>query len=184
MDELYQAFSNNLCFDLGMSRNILDVGCGSGRDSLYFANKLGFNVTAIDGSVQMINRNKQYYETSDIKWQNLSFDEIKDQDWDNKFMGIWACASLLHVAYADLPALMTTLVNCLSTDGVMYLSFKHGFGERWEGERFFCDMNEERLLQVLHQLEPNHTVEYDTWITKDQSIERDVEWFNALLIKL
>ena len=184
MNELYQAFTNNLPFESDIPQKILDVGCGSGRDSFYFANKLAINVTAIDGSTEMIERNKRYYVTSDINWLNLSFEEIKDQGWENQFTGIWACASLLHVAYADLPTMMTSLVNCLTTDGVIYLSFKHGCGERWDEERFFCDMNEDRLTQVLDQLDTNHTLQYDTWITNDQSKQREVEWFNALLIKL
>lgn len=184
MNELYQAFINSLPCKLGTPQNILDVGCGSGRDSFYFADKLAMKVTAIDGSAEMIDRNKLYYETSDINWLNLSFEQIKHQGWENQFSGIWACASLLHVAYADLPALMTILVNCLTTHGVIYLSFKHGIREKWEGERFFCDMNQDRLLQVLDQLDTNHTLEYDTWITNDQRKQREVEWFNALLIKL
>lgn len=180
MNELYQAFIDGLPLDA--PQNILDVGCGSGRDSFYFAHKLGFKVTAIDGSAQMIERNKQYYATSDINWLNLTFAEIKAQGWQNQFTGIWACASLLHVAYADLPALITTLVNCLTINGVIYLSFKQGDGERWDGERFFCDMNQARLLQIIEQLNPNHPIEYNTWLTQDQSKQREVDWFNVLIL--
>lgn len=184
MHELYQVFINSLPCELDIPQNILDVGCGSGRDSFYFAHKLGFKVTAIDGSAKMIERNKQYYATSDINWLNLTFAEIKDQGWENQFTGIWACASLLHVAYADLPALITTLINCLTTNGVIYLSFKHGSEQRIEAERFFCDMNQTRLLQVIEQLNPNNPIKCDTWITQDQNKQREVEWFNVLLIKL
>jgi 2-polyprenyl-3-methyl-5-hydroxy-6-metoxy-1,4-benzoquinol methylase len=36
--------------------SVLEVGCGTGRDSEFFSS-LGFNVTAIDGSVEAIKRN-------------------------------------------------------------------------------------------------------------------------------
>ena len=39
---------------------ILDLGCGSGRDSAYFAS-LGFAVTAVDGSEALCKRAKANY---------------------------------------------------------------------------------------------------------------------------
>lgn len=183
MSELYDAFTNNLPFHLGIPQNILDVGCGSGRDSFYFCNKLAMNVTAIEGSPELNDRAQKTYVPSEINWLNIKFDEIKEQGWENQFTGIWACASLLHLPFKELPEIITTLLDALISDGVMYVSFKQGYDERLEGERFFCDMNEQRLLQVLQQINIGHTIEYTSWITQDQRPDREVGWFNALITK-
>lgn len=76
MIALYDVFVANLPFHLGVPQHIHDVGCGSGRDSFYFSNKFGMNVTATDGSETLINKAQKYYELSDINWLHSSFDEI------------------------------------------------------------------------------------------------------------
>jgi len=57
-----------------------------------------------------------------------------------------------------------------------------GGSERWDGDRFFCDMNEDRFIEVLQQINLNNLV-YETWITADQQGGRDIDWFNMLLRK-
>lgn len=47
------------------SKNILELGCGNGRDSLYFAQK-GLNVTAIDASDEVIEQLKRENDEENI----------------------------------------------------------------------------------------------------------------------
>ena len=79
--------------------------------------------------------------------------------------------------------MIVSLLDTLVSGGVMYASFKHGDAEIYDGERFFCDMNEARFLEVFQQISTAHTLEYVTWITADQQGGRDVEWFNVLMNK-
>ena len=48
--------------------NLIELGCGNGRDSIYFSNK-GINVTAIDASDYAISKLQELYEKND----NLTF---------------------------------------------------------------------------------------------------------------
>lgn len=182
MHALYDAFVRQLPTDIKMPQHILDVACGSGRDSFWFSNKLAMNVTAIDGSLELIKRNQAYYSISNIDWRYLKFKDIKHQGWQNQFTGIWACASLLHVPFNELPNMIVSLLDILVPGGTMYASFKYGDSERWDGDRFFCDMNENRFIEVLQQINLNNLV-YETWITADQQGGRDIDWFNMLLRK-
>ena len=179
---LYDAFVSQLPIDIKMPQHILDVGCGSGRDSFWFSNKLGMKVTAIDGSSELMKRNQAYYSTSNIDWRFLKFEDIKHQNWQNQFTGIWACASLLHLPFNELPNILKDLMETLVSGGVIYASFKHGDNERWEGDRFFCDMNEDRFLEALQQINLKN-LSYEIWITADHQVGRDIDWFNILLIK-
>lgn len=69
---------------------ILDAGCGSGRDALAFR-QAGFRVEAFDASPQMA-RQAALLLGQDVPV--LCFEEVV---WQERFDGIWACASLLHV---------------------------------------------------------------------------------------
>ena len=183
MHALYDAFVSQLPADIKMSQHILDVGCGSGRDSFWFSNKLGMKVTAIDGSSELIKRNQAYYATSNVDWRYLKFEDIRHQGWQNQFTGIWACASLLHVPFIELPEIIMGLMDTLISGGVMYASFKYGDSERWDENRFFCDMNKDRFFEVFQHISTIDTLEYAIWITADQQGGRYVDWFNVLITK-
>ena len=75
---------------------LLDLGCGSGRDSAYFSS-LGFEVTAVDGSEELCKRVIANYGIDAIC---ISFEDIS---FTAEFDAVWACASLLHVKKADIP---------------------------------------------------------------------------------
>lgn len=158
--------------------HLLDLGCGSGRDALYFAN-LGFKITAIDGSHQMINLAKALHQQNNIDWQCYSFAEVTAAYQACSFAGIWACASLLHVPFNQLATLIEQLLSLLIADGVFYASFKYGDAEHVKDGRFFCDMNEKRWQDIIGNI--NQDIKYETWITLDNRPDNTTEWFNVLV---
>lgn len=183
MQSLYEPFIASLPATPQSQHRILDVGCGSGRDSLHFA-QLGLDVTAIDGSAAFIDIAKQSNDQrnayrSNIDWQHCTFEEIHQRNWQKQFMGIWACASLLHVPYAELPVLIDNLIDTLVDDGVFYASFKYGNSERLVDKRFFCDMDEDRWQAIKQKL--NHDFSDTVWLTEDQRVDKDEMWFNILI---
>ena len=175
MQNVYQPFLERLP---NGKQTILDVGCGSGRDSIFFANQ-GFDVTAIDGSQNLIDLAKQ--TDNRINWQCLTFDKIANQNWQNRFTGIWACASLLHMPFDDLTKLLNDLIRCLKSDGILYASFKYGDSEREKDGRFFCDINEQRWRIVESQL--ISTKPLKVWQTLDNRVDRQEIWWNILYCK-
>lgn len=173
MQNVYQPFLENLPSG---KQTILDIGCGSGRDSVFFANK-GFEVVAIDGSKSLIDLAKQ--TDTRIDWQCLRFHEIAKQSWQNQFTGIWACASLLHVPFDELPKLLNDLILCIKPDGILYASFKYGDAEREKDGRFFCDMNEQRWKLIEEQLDSAKALKL--WQTIDNRMDKRDIWWNVLL---
>lgn len=177
MQRLYAPFLNQLLNE--SKQHILDLGCGSGRDSLYFADQ-GFQVMAIDASDALICYAKQHFLHSNIYWQKATFDELVKIDIQKRFTGIWACASLLHVSFDLLPKLIDQLLAMLVKGGVFYASFKLGSADRIENCRLFCDMNEARWQAVKAQMTTQ--VKDEVWITKDQEGRQSHCWFNILMI--
>ena len=178
MHDLYERFINQL--PLKDTQCILDVGCGSGRDANHFAEQ-GYKVTAIDASAELIQWAQKHHMSSRISWVHLDFSSIKNQAWNGKFTGVWACASLLHVPFLELPFVMKSLLETLTDDGVMYLSFKYGEGERVDEERFFCDMNESRWKAIVAKIP--QVIEYKIWLSADKRSSIENNWFNITIKK-
>ena len=98
---------------------LLDCGCGSGRDTKYFLEK-GYDVTAIDGSKELCMKASKL---TGIDIKHMLFQDI---NFDKRFDGIWACASLLHLSKEDLIEVINKLKVAMTSRGVLYISFKYG----------------------------------------------------------
>lgn len=154
---------------------ILDFGCGSGRDSRYFLKK-GYRVDAIDGSAEMV---KVASEVTGIPVKQMLFNEL---DETNKYDGIFACASILHVPYAELEDIFQRMLKAVKSGGIVYFSFKYGTYEGYRNGRYFTDMNEERLESILHNI-PDFCIIEQT-VTGDARPGRQNEkWLNVILRK-
>lgn len=150
---------------------ILDVGCGSGRDSRLFKSD-GYEVVAIDGSVELCKLASKHIEQDVI---HMQFQEI---DFPPIFDGVWACASLLHVPSYELKEVLKRIKNSLKPEGIMYTSFKYGDFEGERGGRYFVDMKEDTATQLYTAVELK--IE-KMWITSDARPDRvDEKWINIL----
>ena len=121
---------------------ILDYGSGSGRDSAYFLDK-GFSVDSLDGSAEMKAQAERLFG---IKVKLASFLSLEEKD---KYDGIWAQASILHLEEHDLRAALTLIERALKRDGVFYSSFRKGEEDGYENGRWYTNMTEGRFLSFL-----------------------------------
>jgi 2-polyprenyl-3-methyl-5-hydroxy-6-metoxy-1,4-benzoquinol methylase len=176
LNAIYQHFLPKL------SRNahILDAGCGSGRDSKYFIEQ-GFHVTAFDASKTLAEKASEYsgitVSVDTFESFNCALTPLNKQSFD----AIWACASLLHVASAQLPKTFTNLAKQLKPNGIFYCSFKYGDTDIERNGRNFTNANEKRLAQFIKNTD---LVIKNTWLTGDARPDRqDEKWLNAILIK-
>ena len=154
---------------------ILDFGCGSGRDTRYFLKK-GYRVDAIDGSKEMV---KIASANTGIEVKHMLFQELNETE---KYDGIFACASILHVKRKELGDIMARMYKALKNGGVIYVSFKYGDFEGERNGRYFTDMNEERFNDLLKEA-PAMEILKET-ITSDVRPGRaDEKWLNVFLRK-
>jgi len=154
---------------------ILDFGCGSGRDTKYFFEH-GFQVDATDGSKELC-RIAAAYSGVDVK--HMYFQELSDKD---KYDGIWACSSILHLPYIELKEVVLKITQALKNNGVLYTSFKYGEFEGERNGRYFTDMTKERLDLLLEEVNALGITEL--WITSDVRPGRAEEkWLNVIMQK-
>lgn len=150
---------------------ILDAGCGSGRDSLCFM-KQGFLVEAFDASEAICRIAEQNLgqEVTCMSFEDISYIE--------RFDGIWACASLLHVSRRNLPAVLHRLYRALKSQGIIYASFKYGNSEEVRGERQFSDFKEDSGRELFESA--GFTV-LECFVTTDVRPDHSAEkWVNII----
>ena len=154
---------------------ILDLGCGSGRDSLAFK-KLGYQVTAADGSRELAQSAQQ------LLGQAVLCAEFKALELPSKhFDLIWACASLVHVPLKELPELLIKLKESLKPGGLWYMSFKYGDFEGLRGGRYYTDLTEARLRDVIRQV-PGLMVK-EMWVSEDVRANVTGKWLSGIVEK-
>ena len=154
---------------------ILDFGCGSGRDTKYFLEQ-GHSVDAIDGTLELCKAASEY---TGINVKHMYFHELNECE---KYDGIWACASVLHVKKKELPDIIQKMSAAAKNDGIIYLSFKYGEFEGERNGRYFTDMTKRTMSELLVDF-PELKVEKQ-WVTGDVRVGRgDERWLNLILRK-
>ena len=155
---------------------ILDLGCGSGRDSMNFM-KLGYEVIAVDGAKELAKR------ASVLLGKEVIVSTFEELELKEKFHGIWACASLLHIKREDLKIVLNNLYNNLDDNGVFYMSFKYGEKEYVDDKnRYFNCFTDESIISFI-----NENTKYNIlglYITEDKlGRVNEVKWVNLICNK-
>ena len=155
---------------------ILDLGCGSGRDSMNFM-KLGYEVTAVDGSKELAKK------ASVLLGKEVIVNTFEELELKEKFHGIWACASLLHIKREDLKTVLNNLYNNLDDNGVFYMSFKYGEKEYVDDKnRYFNCFTDESIISFIN--ENTKFISIDLQITDDKlGRAEEVKWLNIICKK-
>jgi ubiquinone/menaquinone biosynthesis C-methylase UbiE len=105
---------------------VVDVGCGPGYDAAILREQYGLNAIGLDYSQAMLVTGREQYGIT-VPFVQASMGQMPFAP--NSLDGIWACASLLHLPRADLPAVLNHFAQLLKPNGRFYLSVKQGDNE-------------------------------------------------------
>lgn len=171
----FSTMQNRFLSKLKKDSYILDFGCGSGRDTKYFLEQ-GCRVDAIDGSAEICRLAGEY---TGIEVKKMFFQDLAEVD---KYDGIWACSSILHLPIDELKEVMKKMAAALKENGIIYTSFKYGTFEGERNGRFFTDMTEKTFAEFIGEIEDLKVEEQ--WTTSDVRPGRGEEkWLNLILRK-
>jgi len=141
--DLYRPFLEYL----SPEAHILDLGCGSGRDSKAFR-EMDYNVTSVDGTSEIAAWASAY-----TGWP-VAVKSFHELDYRNEFDGVWASASLLHCQQDQLQGVFQKIVESLKDNAVAYMSFKWGAGYTVDDRgRHFTNQTSQTLEQLLANVE-------------------------------
>lgn len=162
---------------------VLDVGCGPGLKAKYL-NSLGFKITGIDFSEEMITIAKKNSPSSDFQVKDIT----KPLGFTEKFDGVFAHAVLLHIPKQEIKSVLQNLSAVLNAGGYLYVSVKElqagkpqeeivtesDYG--YEYERFFSYFTLPEIKEYLE--DSNFTVVFENLDTS-----RNASWVKVIAQK-
>lgn len=165
---------DRFCAYLQPGARVVDVGCGPGRDLLSLAER-GFWAVGVDLSAgmlrQALSRGAKRLVQADARALPFA---------DGTLDGAWACASLLHLPKAELPAALTEIRRALG-HGHVCLILKCGEGESWRDD----DQGQRRFFAYYHPAEVELALERAGFHVLHNYLEpdarrSDLTWINAI----
>ena len=153
---------------------ILDVGSGSGRDACYFQKK-GYQVTALEPSKNLCREIRKVFSGE------IVCSDIQSYQPDQRYDGIWACASFLHLQEKEVLSFFEKINLYLNEKGIVYLSGKNGItiGKAADG-RYFLEFTEQLVGKIL-AVNDRMKLE-ELWYTEDVSGRKGFRWVNMIFM--
>ncbi len=171
MSDVYEKF----LFHVRPGGRIIDLGAGSGRDIARFKEK-GYSVDAIDASAELCKL------ASDYSGIEVKCQRIQEWDPDDVYDGIWANASLLHLAPEEMKAFLKRVGRYMSDTGVLFCSLKSGIKTGPdENGRFFVNYSIEKIENLVETGTGLSVVEW--WNRSDSLGRTGFSWLNVILGK-
>jgi SAM-dependent methyltransferase len=107
---------------------ILDIGCGNGKDTIYLSQKEGVIATGLDYSSGMLSEARENSASVcfvQMDMRNLGFS-------GSCFGGVWANGCIYHVRKAESTRVLLEVNRVLKPSGIFSFNFKIGAGEELE----------------------------------------------------
>jgi SAM-dependent methyltransferase len=138
---------------VGTEARVLEIGSGPGRDAAALE-QIGLSVRRTDITGAFVERLRAAGYLAD------QLDPLRDDLTDTlrggaPYDGVWANASLLHVARESLPEVLARLADVTRPGGTLHLTLKEGDGAGWSvhghvgAPRFFIYWREDPLRAHL-----------------------------------
>ncbi len=160
------------------SGEVLEVGCGSGRDARLLAGS-GYRVTATDASAELLKAAVGHTNSGNVFYRQAAFPlEEGHPLLARRFDAVVATAMVMHIPDADLFTFAFQLRSMLKERGRLLLSTSEGHAEletevRKPDGRLFVERAPSRLQLLFERLGFRHV----TTETTDDSLGRtEIRW--------
>jgi len=149
-------FMNSFLKLISPGSEVVDLGCGVGKHGRYCASK-GCRVTGYDISEKMIELAKTYND--EFEMQVLYVADICSLECENKFDGVVAMYSLIHLTKEQTTVAIRNLCKYLKPQAKMAITVYHGDRNGYYDEalipelkQFYRDYTQEELVELIGSL--------------------------------
>ena len=152
--------------------SILDLGCGSGRDLKYFSEQ-GYKAEGLDASKELCKLAEEYSGC------HVYCDTIQDFIPHEKYDGVWACASPLHLKEYEIRDYFKEIDRLVVPGGIVFASMKSGITTGQDDKnRYFTNFSNELLHSILKD---NPSLDLiNKWYSEDRLKRTDFQWLNCV----
>lgn len=163
--------------------NLLEIGCGSGRDAAFMLEK-GYAILAIDTSKNMIKEAKKLHPKLEDSLQVATIPsnlDIRDKSFD----GVYSIATLMHLEKSKIDLSIAKIYSCLKNNGKFLFSVplrrKDLNLENYDEKgRYFTIMNQNEWLDICYS---KGFEKIKVFISNDGLNRKDVKWLTCVLWK-
>jgi len=160
---------------LNPGAKILDVGCGSGRDLLWFAEK-GFDAIGLERSPSLA-RLARVHSKRPVIEADFGMYDFSHLNCD----AVVLVGALVHVTREDLPQILEAISICLNPNGYMLVTMKEGHGIRhFSDGRIFTLWQREDLEEIFSKI----GFEIKDFDRKTSKIRQDDVWLGYVLRRI
>jgi len=159
--------------NLENKKTLLEIGAGTGRDSLFFQQQ-GLKVTTIDFAEEMIRLCLE--KGLDARIMDFTRLEFPSESFDS----VYALNCLIHVPKSEFDGVLEEIRKVLKPDGLFFLGMYGGKetegiweDDFYEPKRFFAMYKDETILEIVQRkfaLVDFHTVDMGAGAPHFQSI--------------
>ena len=151
-------FAIHICSTLESELNILDAGCGNGRDAVYFAEQGKHKITAMDPSQAGIDLCKKIHKNNQIKFKNCKISDLDESEL-GKFDLIYSRFLIHAITEIEENEFLRWSFELLKPDGLLAIE---------------CRSARDSLAREGEVIGPNEriTSHYRRFIIHDDLIER------------
>ncbi len=152
--------------------SVLDIGCGSGRDLLWFRNK-GFHATGFERAPRL----------AELAGRLSGCPVIEGDFVDYNFSNLMVDAliligALVHLPHHDLAAILVNISKALKNGGYILLSLKEGEGLRQHKDGRAFSLWTDRQLRLIFKEGGFSVVDFSRQMSK---ISNDDVWLGYIL---
>lgn len=161
--------------------DVLEIGCGSGRDARFMHSELGLNVTAVDASEEMIHlaRNIHKDDSNDsILFQHASFPLPENSELLNHtYDSIVSIALIMHIPDYEIFDFAYQVRRMLKSGGVFICSFSTNREVNSEDTRLFNEREPGEIQLLFERLG-------FSFLVREENVDtmgRSTKWFTLAL---
>ena len=157
------AFLNPLAKFLKPQAAILDIGCGSGRDLLWFAER-GFKPTGFEQSPKLARLAREHANCPVIEgdFYHYNFSALQ-------FSALVFVGSLVHLPRETLPIILHSTCQALVPDGLILITMKEGHGSSCADDGRVFTLWTRKELEDIFTVNNLHILDFSRQVSKLRS---------------